>query len=102
VTSVPTLAAAHLSSQVRAVAMRLTRRVRVESDETGHTLTQLSALYTTDGRQSRIVITSKGRRLLESDRRRDAWLSKRFAELSSEEMDLRVRALPVLERLAEA
>jgi DNA-binding MarR family transcriptional regulator len=63
----------------------------------------VTTAHPTDGRQKLIDISDAGRALLEADRRRrDAWLALRMEELSSEELDVLVRALPVLQHLAQA
>jgi DNA-binding MarR family transcriptional regulator len=58
--------------------------------------------HPSDKRQAILGITEKGEQLLDSERRtRDAWLARRMAELTGEERDLLVRAVPILEKLAE-
>ncbi|MEO6885549.1 MAG: MarR family transcriptional regulator [Jatrophihabitantaceae bacterium] len=60
------------------------------------------AVHPTDRRQAIIAITDAGLALLDSERRsRDAWLSKRLAELSSDERVMLRSAVPVLAKLAE-
>lgn len=55
-----------------------------------------------DKRQAIISVTDAGLELLESERRsRDAWLSKRLAELSPDERALLRDVVPVLDKLAE-
>jgi DNA-binding MarR family transcriptional regulator len=58
--------------------------------------------HPSDRRQAIVGITEQGVELLSSERRlRDAWLSRRLAELSADERELLVRVVPVLDRLAE-
>lgn len=58
--------------------------------------------HPTDRRQAIVAITEQGVELLSSERRmRDAWLNRRLAELSADERELLVRAVPVLDKLAE-
>lgn len=54
-----------------------------------------------DGRQQLLTVTPAGTALLREDRRRrEAWLSRRLAELDDAEREALRRAVPVLERLA--
>jgi hypothetical protein len=49
-----------------------------------------------------IAITDSGRRFVaEERRRRDAWLGKRFQELTAEERQVLRSAAPILERLSQ-
>lgn len=60
------------------------------------------ATHATDRRQVIISVTDAGLVLLESERRsRDAWLSKRLAELTPDERALLRNVVPVLDKLAE-
>ena len=55
-----------------------------------------------DRRQAIISVTDAGRDLIERERNsRDAWLSKRLANLTAEERALLRNVLPVLDKLAE-
>jgi DNA-binding MarR family transcriptional regulator len=59
-------------------------------------------VHPTDKRQAIISVTDEGLELLESEARsRDAWLSQRLAELTSDERALLRAAVPVLDKLAE-
>ena len=59
-------------------------------------------VHPTDKRQAIITVTPAGVALLESERRsRDAWLSRRLAELTDEERDLLRSVVPILDKLAE-
>lgn len=63
----------------------------------------VTTAHPTDGRQKLLDVSDAGRALLEGDRRRrDAWLALRVEELSSDELDALMRALPVLQHLAQA
>ncbi|MGO4255518.1 MarR family winged helix-turn-helix transcriptional regulator [Marmoricola sp. RAF53] len=57
----------------------------------------------TDGRSVLIAISAKGRETLLADRRRrDAWLARELKTLTPDERDLLRRAVPLIERLANA
>lgn len=59
------------------------------------------AVHPSDKRQAIIEITEAGLALLDSERRsRDAWLSRRLAELTPEERALLHDVVPVLDKLA--
>jgi len=59
--------------------------------------------HRTDGRQSVIVLTDRGRDLLAEDRsRRQAWLACRLEELSPAEREALRTAAPIIERLADS
>jgi DNA-binding MarR family transcriptional regulator len=59
--------------------------------------------HESDGRQSMIGLSPAGRALLAENRsRRQAWLAHRLEELSDEERDVLVAAVPIMERLAES
>jgi DNA-binding MarR family transcriptional regulator len=59
------------------------------------------AVHPSDKRQAIIEITDAGVALLESERRsRDAWLSRRLAELTPEERSLLRNVVPILDKLA--
>jgi DNA-binding MarR family transcriptional regulator len=59
------------------------------------------AVHPSDKRQAIIEITDAGLELLESERRtRDAWLSRRLAELTPEERALLRNVVPILDKLA--
>jgi DNA-binding MarR family transcriptional regulator len=59
--------------------------------------------HPTDGRQQLLSATEAGRDLLAADRRRrDAWLARQLGSLTDEEIATLTKALPVLERLAQA
>lgn len=54
-----------------------------------------------DRRQVLVSITDKGRKVVKADRAsRDAWLARRLAELTPDEVDVIRRAAPILERIA--
>ena len=58
--------------------------------------------HPTDRRQAIIVLAQPGIDLLDSERRsRDAWLSRRLAELTEDELGLLLSVVPVLDKLAE-
>jgi DNA-binding MarR family transcriptional regulator len=58
--------------------------------------------HPTDRRQAVIVLAQPGIDLLDSERRsRDAWLSRRLAELTEDELALLLSVVPVLDKLAE-
>jgi DNA-binding MarR family transcriptional regulator len=58
--------------------------------------------HPTDGRQCLIVLTQQAVDWIEKYREvRDSWLRSRMEELTSEERDTLLAAVPVLERLAE-
>jgi DNA-binding MarR family transcriptional regulator len=58
--------------------------------------------HPTDRRQAVIVLAQPGIDLLDSERRsRDAWLSRRLAELTDDELALLLSVVPVLDKLAE-
>src|SRR4051812_26254631 len=57
--------------------------------------------HPTDGRQAIVTVSEGGRALLREDRRRrDAWLSQRLREFSTDELSTLRAALPLLDRLA--
>jgi DNA-binding MarR family transcriptional regulator len=57
--------------------------------------------HLTDGRQSVIALTERGRSLLAEDRkRRQAWLARRLEELSDDEREALDKAAPIIEKLA--
>jgi len=59
------------------------------------------AAHPGDRRQAIIAITDAGIALLDSERRsRDAWLSKRLAQLTPDERALLRKVVPVLDKLA--
>jgi DNA-binding MarR family transcriptional regulator len=59
--------------------------------------------HPSDGRQAVVAISEAGRALIKVDRaRRDAWLSRRFAELEPDELQSLRVAASILERLANA
>ena len=59
--------------------------------------------HPTDGRQVVVRLSEAGRELVVAERRRrDAWLSKRLAELTAEERQLLRQAAPILDRLSQA
>ncbi|MGH9103670.1 MAG: MarR family transcriptional regulator [Acidimicrobiales bacterium] len=59
--------------------------------------------HPSDRRQVLIRLTEQGEALLSEDRRRrEAWLSQRLADLSTEELEALRAAAPVLERLAQS
>jgi DNA-binding MarR family transcriptional regulator len=59
--------------------------------------------HPTDGRQVLVSVTETARKMLTDDRRRrEAWLTKRLGELTSEERETLHAAAPLLERLAQA
>ena len=57
--------------------------------------------HDTDGRQVVVVLTDTGRATLLADRRRrEAWLSRRLAELTPHERAVLREAAPIIERLS--
>ena len=59
--------------------------------------------HATDGRQHLVALTADAKALLREDRRRrDAWLSRRLAELTQDERDLLRAAAPLLDRLTRS
>jgi DNA-binding MarR family transcriptional regulator len=59
--------------------------------------------HETDGRQVVVVLTESGREIVQADRRRrDAWLSRRLAELTPHERAVLREAAPILERLSSS
>jgi DNA-binding MarR family transcriptional regulator len=59
--------------------------------------------HETDGRQVVVVLTDSGRETVLADRRRrDAWLTRRLAELSPHERAVLREAAPILERLSSS
>jgi len=57
--------------------------------------------HESDGRQVLITLTDVGRAMVLADRdRRDAWLARQLAGLTSDERDLLREAAPLLDRLA--
>jgi DNA-binding MarR family transcriptional regulator len=59
--------------------------------------------HVSDGRQVVVALTDDGRTVLLADRaRRDEWLARRLAGLTTEERDALRRATPILQRLAQA
>jgi DNA-binding MarR family transcriptional regulator len=58
--------------------------------------------HPTDRRQVLVAISASGVAMLKADReRRDAWLTQRMRDLSSEELEILHRAADVLRRLAD-
>ena len=56
-----------------------------------------------DGRQVLVDLSDKGQAVLAADRRRrDAWLARRLRDLTPEEKEILRRAVPLIERLADA
>ena len=59
--------------------------------------------HATDGRQVVVTLTDRGRETLLADRRRrDAWLTRKLAELTPDERAALRAAAPILDRLAQA
>ena len=59
--------------------------------------------HPSDGRQVVVALTAEGRAVLLADRaRRDEWLARQLAALTTDERDALRRATPILQRLAEA
>ncbi len=59
--------------------------------------------HATDGRQMIITLTEQGRATVQADRsRRDVWLARRLAELTSQERAILRAAAPILDRLSQA
>ena len=59
--------------------------------------------HPSDGRQVVVRLSDAGRALVLAERRRrDAWLAKRLAELTSDERQLLRQAAPILDRLSQA
>ncbi|MFS3129229.1 MarR family winged helix-turn-helix transcriptional regulator [Nocardioides sp. Bht2] len=58
--------------------------------------------HDTDRRQILVSLTDKGRDVVRADRAsRDAWLSRRLADLTAEERAVLRQAAPLIERLAQ-
>lgn len=58
--------------------------------------------HDTDGRQTVLTLSEKGRETVRLERRRrDAWLALRLRELSPEDRDVLRRAAPILEELSQ-
>lgn len=58
--------------------------------------------HETDGRISWVSLSERGRSVLLADRdRRDAWLTRRLAELTDDEREALRLATPILQRLAQ-
>ncbi|KUP98269.1 MarR family winged helix-turn-helix transcriptional regulator [Thermobifida cellulosilytica] len=56
-----------------------------------------------DGRQQLVEITEEGSRLVAADQqRREAWLTRRLAELSQEDKEVLRRATEILDRLSQS
>jgi len=90
-------------------ALAAAERVRPQS--MAHTIAELQAAgfvdrrpHPLDRRQILIELTGDGhRKLVEDRRRREGWLARAIAtELSAEEKDVLIRALPLLDRLAQS
>lgn len=59
--------------------------------------------HPTDGRQTLISLSDRGRDTLLADRRsRDAWLHHRLAEMSGADLDVLERVVPLLDQLANS
>jgi DNA-binding MarR family transcriptional regulator len=59
--------------------------------------------HATDCRQHLVALTADARALIKEDRRRrDAWLSRRLAELTQDERDLLRAAAPLLDRITRS
>jgi DNA-binding MarR family transcriptional regulator len=59
--------------------------------------------HATDGRKHLVALTADARALIKEDRRRrDAWLSRRLAELTQDERDLLRAAAPLLDRITRS
>lgn len=57
--------------------------------------------HPTDGRQVVVAVSPAGHAMIEEDqRRKDAWLTRRLAELDPAERELLAAAAPLLDRLA--
>ena len=57
--------------------------------------------HPTDGRQVLVALTPEGSTVVrETQKRRDAWLAKRLAELAPDERDTLARAAEILQRVA--
>ena len=58
--------------------------------------------HPTDGRQVLVSLSQLGRQeVLETRRRRDAWLARRLATLTPAERDVLARAAAIMNRVAE-
>lgn len=56
-----------------------------------------------DGRQQLVEITEEGARLVDSDhQRREAWLTRRLAELDQEDKEVLRRAAEIMNRLSQS
>ncbi|WP_325050199.1 MarR family winged helix-turn-helix transcriptional regulator [Actinomadura craniellae] len=59
--------------------------------------------HPTDGRQVVVRVTDRGRTLMREERaRKEAWLSQRLAELTSQERAILEQAAPILDKLSKA
>lgn len=75
---------------------------RIVATLEAHGLVSRSA-HPRDRRQAVVAITDAGRERLRADRRRrEAWLSRRLAELSPEDLEVLRAAAPVLDRLSQS
>jgi DNA-binding MarR family transcriptional regulator len=63
----------------------------------------LRSPHPTDRRQVILTVTEEGRAVVQRVRRRkDAWLARRLAELSTEERAALRAAVPILEKLSQS
>lgn len=89
---------------------QLARAEKVQPPSMTRTVSALEAeglvtrrAHETDGRQMIIALSEQGRATLLADRtRRDAWLARRLAELTTDEREVLRAAAPILDRLSQA
>ncbi len=120
-TATQTRTDAGLATALRISVSRLARRFRAQRTTSGMTEavlseTQLAALsvleerslvvrspHPTDRRQVILTVTAEGRAVVQRVRRRkDAWLARRLAELTTEERATLRAAVPILEKLSQS
>jgi DNA-binding MarR family transcriptional regulator len=93
------LTVGELATLERVQPPSMTRTVNCLADG-GHVVRRK---HDTDGRQVVVVLTDSGRQTVLADRRRrDAWLTRRLAELSPHERAVLREAAPILERLSSS
>jgi DNA-binding MarR family transcriptional regulator len=93
------LSVGQLATHERVQPPSMTRTVNCLVDE-GYAVRRPSD---TDGRLVLVDLSEKGQAMLAADRRRrDAWLARRLADLTPEEKDILRKAVPLIDRLANA
>ena len=92
------LAVGELASHERVQPPSMTRTINC-LEEDGYVARRK---HDTDGRQVVVALTDRGRETLLADRaRRDAWLSQRLRELTTDERAVLRKAAPILELLSQ-